>query len=116
MHPGTWENDNPRRGGQLPAPTGIVEFETLSNIVGAFKTVAARQVNQLRNVSGVPVWQRSFYDRIVRNDQELERIQHYICINPVKWVQDRDNSMGRNFQSPAKSIEDYWAEIFDINS
>jgi putative transposase len=60
----------------------MVEYEPLSNIVGAFKTMAARQVNQLRNVTGVPVWQKSFYDRIVRNDYELECIQQYIRMNP----------------------------------
>ena len=115
LHPGTWKNDNPRRGGQMPAPTGIVEFESLSNIVGAFKTTAASRVNKLRGVLGTPVWQRSFYDRIVRNDHELECIQHYIRMNPVKWVQDRDNSMGIKFYPPAKSIDDYWVEIFDVH-
>jgi putative transposase len=83
--------------------------------VGAFKTVAARQVNQLRNGTGLPVWQRSFYDRIVRNDHELGCIQHYIRMNPVKWREDRDNSVGAKFQQPAKSIDDYWIEIFDAH-
>ena len=115
LHPGTWKNDNLRRGGQLPTPTEIVEFETLSNIVGAFKTMAARQVNHLRNVSGAPVWQRSFYDRIIRNDYELECIENYIHMNPVKWAQDRDNSTGIKFHPPVKSIDDYWVEIFDTN-
>jgi putative transposase len=115
LHPGVWKNDDPRRDEQLLVPTGIVEYETLSNIVGAFKTMAARQVNQLRNVTGMPVWQRSFYDRIVRNDHELECIQNYIRMNPVKWVGDRDNSMGIKFRSPAKSINDYWIEIFEAH-
>jgi REP element-mobilizing transposase RayT len=113
LHPGKWKNDNSRRAGQLPGPTGIVEYESLSNIMGAFKTTAASRVNKLRGVVGVPVWQRSFYDRIVRNDHELERIQHYIRMNPVKWGEDRDNLIGAKFQSPAKSIDDYWVEIFD---
>jgi putative transposase len=114
LHPGTWKND-PGRDGQPPVPTGIIQYEPLSNIVGAFKTMAARQVNQFRNVTGVPVWQKSFYDRIVRNDYELDCIQHYIRMNPVKWDQDRDNLTGIKFLSPAKSIDDYWIEIFDVH-
>ncbi len=106
LHPGTWKND-PGRGGRPPTPTGIVQYETLSNIVGAFKTNASRGINQLRDTSGVSVWQRSFYDRIVRNDHELECIQKYIRNNPVKWSEDRDNCMSVRFQSPAKSIDEY---------
>ncbi len=114
LHPGTWKND-PGRDGRLPVPTGITQYEPLSNIVGAFKTMVARQVNQLRNVTGIPVWQKSFYDRIVRNEYELKCIEHYIRINPVKWVDDRDNTRGIKFLSPAKSIDDYWVEIFDAH-
>jgi REP element-mobilizing transposase RayT len=116
LHPGIWKNDNSCRHGQPPAPTGIVEYETLSNIVGAFKTNAAKGINQIRGTPGVSIWQRSFYDRIVCNDHELECIAAYIRNNPVKWTQDRDNPMGIKSHPPAKSINDYWIEIFDANA
>src|SRR5829696_2674950 len=90
IHPGTWKHDAIHRVGQLPDPTKI-KFETLSNIVGAFKTTAATRVNKLRGIVGVPVWQKSFYDRIVRNNHELNCIQEYIRYNPVKWDEDREN-------------------------
>src|SRR5512133_2325423 len=111
LHPGTWKNDNARRVGQLPDPTNA-RFETLSNIVGAFKTTAATRVNKLRGTVGMPVWQKSFYERIVRNDHELECIQEYIRNNPVKWLEDRDNPDNPQFGLPAKCIDDYWKEIF----
>jgi hypothetical protein len=110
-----WKNDNLRRVGQLPDPTKITHFETLSNIIGAFKTTAATRVNKLRGVIGTPVWQKSFYDRIVRNEHEWELIQKYILYNPAKWEKDRDNPVGSRFCSPAKSIDDYWKEIFDLH-
>ena len=113
LHPGTWKNENIRRDGQLPVSTGgNIKFETLSNIIGAFKTTAATRINKLRGLFGTPVWQRSFYDRIIRNDFELERIREYILYNPVKWAEDRDNPVSANFSSPAESINDYWNEIF----
>jgi len=115
LHPGTWKNDSIGRDGQLPISTDETKFETLSNIVGAFKTTAATRINKLRGLLGVPIWQKSFYDRIIRNEFELGRIREYIRYNPVKWAEDRDNSAGMNFGSPAKSINDYWNEIFPNN-
>jgi REP element-mobilizing transposase RayT len=114
IHPGTWKNDDNCSSGQLPTATKAPKFETISNIVGAFKTTAATRVNKLRGMIGVPVWQKSFHDRIVRNNHELECIQQYIRNNPVKWAEDRDNPSGLNFEPPAKSINDYWNEIFDL--
>jgi hypothetical protein len=63
----------------------------------------------------LPVWQKSFYDRIVRNEHKVERIQKYIQNNPIKWGADRDNPVRPKFGSPAKSIDDYWDEIFDLH-
>ena len=114
LHPGTWKNNN-RKDGQLPVPTENTKFETLSNIIGAFKMTAATRIKKLRWIAGIPVWQKSFYDRIVRNDFELESIQEYIRNNPAKWLEDRDNPISPKFNSPAKSIDDYWNEIFDLH-
>jgi REP element-mobilizing transposase RayT len=116
LHPGTWKNDDLRRVGQLPHPTEVTKYETLSNIIGAFKTTAATRINKLRGQIGAPVWQKSFYDRIVRNERELGWIQKYILNNPIKWEEDRDNPVGFRFCSTAKSIDDYWNEIFDLHT
>jgi REP element-mobilizing transposase RayT len=97
LHPGTWKHDNVCRVGQLPNPTNVIKFESLSNIIGAFKTTAATRINKLRGLVGVRVWQKSFYDRIVRNERELERIQKYILYNPMRWEADRDNPVGSGF-------------------
>jgi hypothetical protein len=89
LHPGTWKNDDFRRVGQLPVRAKVEKFENLSNIIGAFKTTAATRVNKLRGMIGIPVWQRSFHDRIIRDNRELEYIQKYIQNNPINWVEDR---------------------------
>jgi len=41
--------------------------------------------------SGVPVWQRGYHDRIIRNDRELYRIREYVANNPKLWDKDREN-------------------------
>jgi REP element-mobilizing transposase RayT len=105
LHPGTWKNDGIQRD--------AIKFETLSNIIGAFKTTAATRVNKLRGLLGTAVWQKSFYDRIIRNDREFEYVQKYIRNNPIKWAEDRDNPISPKFGISAKSIDDYWNEIFN---
>jgi len=114
LHPGTWKNDG-ICSGQLPAPTDHPKFETISNIIGAFKTTAATRINKLRRTPGLTVWQKSFHDRIIRNEHELERIREYIRNNPIRWVEDHDNPINPGFGLPAKSVDVYWNEIFDLH-
>jgi len=58
------------------------------------KTFSAKHINQLRNTPGVPVWQRNYYERIIRDESELHAIRQYIADNPAKW-EDDDNHPAR---------------------
>jgi len=60
-------------------------------VVGAFKSHSARSINAMLKRSGVPVWQRGYHDRIIRNDRELYRIREYVANNPKLWDKDREN-------------------------
>ena len=40
---------------------------------------------------GIPAWQRNFYERIIRNEDELNAIRIYIKENPLKWAEDEEN-------------------------
>ena len=62
----------------------------LSKIIGQFKMNSAKQINLSKNISGTPVWQRNYYERIIRDDDELNRVRGYIKNNPVNWKQDRN--------------------------
>jgi hypothetical protein len=42
-------------------------------------------------MSGRCVWQRNYYERVVRNDDELSRIREYVRTNPLRWESDREN-------------------------
>ena len=57
-------------------------------IVGAFKSAVARRINQERGSPGAAVWQRNYWERIIRSDRELERIRTYIAENPLRWHED----------------------------
>ena len=64
---------------------------TLSKIVGYLKMNAAKEINQFRDNPGVPVWQRNYYERVIRDEQELAMIRQYIVDNPVKWDEDENH-------------------------
>jgi REP-associated tyrosine transposase len=63
----------------------------LAAIVRTFKSVATQRINAVRGTRGATVWQRNFYEHIVRGEVELQRIREYIANNPLKWQLDREN-------------------------
>jgi putative transposase len=63
----------------------------LPKFIGWFKMNSAKQINQSRNTPGTPVWQRNYYEHIIRNEKELNKIRQYIVDNPVKWDMDENN-------------------------
>jgi REP element-mobilizing transposase RayT len=76
--------------GLKPAPT-IGQTHGLSEIVRALKTFSARKINKIRNVPGVPVWQRNYHEHIIRNEIEFHNITQYIINNPINWNNDEEN-------------------------
>ncbi len=59
-------------------------------IIGQFKSITAKRINTLRNVPGQPVWQRNYYERIIRDERALNAIRRYILNNPANWTKDAD--------------------------
>lgn len=81
---------------QTPASSGPARIADrrrmlLSKIIGRFKMLSAKQINILRETPGEPVWQRNYYEHIIRNDESLNHIRQYILDNPARWAGDRDN-------------------------
>jgi putative transposase len=75
----------------LPRRPCGVAAGSLGAIVGNFKSVAARRINRLRHTPGMPVWQRNYYEHIVRNERALKAIRQYIVDNPDRWMWDTYN-------------------------
>ncbi len=63
----------------------------MPKIIGKFKMLSAKEINILLNNSGNPMWQRNYYDHIIRNDEALSKIREYIITNPERWERDRNN-------------------------
>lgn len=64
----------------------------LAKIIGRFKMNSAKRINEIRNLPGIPVWQRNYYEHIIRNEKELSRIRKYIFNNPARWSLDEENT------------------------
>ncbi len=59
--------------------------------IGAYKSSVARLINNLRHTRGAPVWQRNYYEHVIRNDDDLNQTRRYIQSNPLHWQTDQDD-------------------------
>jgi len=80
-------------GSEIGQPRGVAPTLSLPDVVHRFKTMTTK-----RYVDGVErcawprfngkLWQRNYYEHIIRNDADLNRIRAYIENNPARWAQD----------------------------
>ena len=81
----------PWGGAASSAPTGSAST-TLGKVLRVFKSISAIGVNRLLSRSGQSLWQRSYYEHVIRGEESLNRIREYISTNPLRWQLDRENS------------------------
>lgn len=65
--------------------------KSLGSLVAGFKSAVTKRINALRQNPGAPVWQRNYYEHIIRDEESLNRIREYIVHNPLQWALDREN-------------------------
>ncbi|WP_306547897.1 transposase [Desulfobulbus sp.] len=73
-------NATNRRGERAP--------KSLGALIAGFKSAATKRINQMRQTPGPPIWQRNYWEHIVRNEKDLHEIRQYICNNPMSWAMD----------------------------
>jgi REP element-mobilizing transposase RayT len=66
---------------------GQPQSDSLGTVIGAFKSAVTKEIGRQRS-NKTEVWQRGFYDHIIRNDHDLELQRQYIRDNPAKWEED----------------------------
>ena len=69
-----------------PAPTGAIHdgarVSGIPQIISTLKTMASKRI-------GESIWQRGYYDHIIRTDEELQAVRRYIESNPQKWLETK---------------------------
>ena len=101
-------NDDNRRGTLQSAPTimqraptimqrtptieqfGKPTSDSIPTIIRLLKSATTKRINEYRNTPAVPVWQRNYYEHIIRNETELQQIRQYIANNPINWENDEN--------------------------
>ena len=78
----------PQENGRETLP---LQKHTLGQIMGYFKYQSTKRINEIRDNPGCPVWQRNFYEHVIRNEEELNGVRQYIIDNPLKWELDEEN-------------------------
>ena len=77
----------PTVGARSPRP--LDNSPSLGKIVAYFKYQSTKHINQHHNTPGTRIWQRNYYDHVIRDDTDLQRIRQYIQDNPMKWALDQ---------------------------
>jgi REP element-mobilizing transposase RayT len=95
------ENDGDCVGARRRRAPTVEQFAkpvvgSIPTIIRAYKSAVTNRINQSRGTPGAPVWQRNYYEHIIRNDGDYSRIREYIRDNPVQWESDVENRLFNN--------------------
>jgi REP element-mobilizing transposase RayT len=63
---------------------------TLGQIIRTVKAASTHRIRQTRDLD--IVWQRNYYEHVIRDEESLKRIRQYISDNPLRWELDPENS------------------------
>jgi len=66
---------------------------SLGAFMAGFKSSTTKQINIMRTTPGIPVWQRNYYEHVIRTDDELNKTREYIINNPMQWELDEENPL-----------------------
>jgi putative transposase len=77
------------RNGHRPFPTDNIKKHGLPDVMRGFKTFSSHCINATKP-DVIFRWQKSYYDHIIRDEEEMKRIRQYIQLNPLNWETDRD--------------------------
>jgi REP element-mobilizing transposase RayT len=84
-------NASPVQNGVSPGRPRGPQGRSIASIIGSFKSAVTKRINEIRMTPGASVWQRNYYEHIIRDDESLNRIREYIANNPLQWEFDREN-------------------------
>ena len=79
---GTLKQGTLKQGAMNRAPT-------VGNIIRAFKARCTYAINTINESAGAPIWQRNYYEHVIRNEESYLKIAEYIQTNPLRWQNDR---------------------------
>ena len=67
---------------------------SLASVIASFKSAVTKRINIARNTPGVSVWQRNYYERVIRDEYHLEKTRIYVRDNPAAWDHQKNKITG----------------------
>jgi len=95
------KNISPLHHNSLPSQQSAVPRGTIGSIVRGFKIGVTKWFRE--NIPNAVVWQRNYYEHVIRSEASLNRIRQYILDNPAQWAFDRENP-----SATVKEPENVW--------
>ncbi len=113
------EGKPPAKGDRPVASTGP-QPKSVGAVVAGFKSAVTKRINAIRQTPGRPVWQRNYWEHVIRNEWEVNRIRQYVADNPCQWEWDalhpsREEISFSSLTAPTKTAEpgaDYGSEFW----
>jgi REP element-mobilizing transposase RayT len=65
--------------------------QSLGSLIAGFKRASAKRINAARGTPGIAVWQRNYFERVIRDDDGLRKAREYIVNNLLRWELDHEN-------------------------
>jgi REP element-mobilizing transposase RayT len=63
---------------------------SIPTVIRAYKSAVTKRIHELHLESSTPVWQRNYYEHVIRGEDDLNSIREYIRFNPQKWADDEE--------------------------
>jgi len=102
-----------RKGTARRAPTverfGKPVPNSIPSIIRSLKSAATKRINQYYHTPGQSIWQRNYYEHVIRDEKELNRIRRYVINNPAKWTYDIENRNGL----PIDENRKFWSKFLN---
>ena len=99
--------DQPVRATRRVAPTEITsgpQPDSIGAIIAQYKSIVTKRDNQLKHMKRCRVWQRNYWEHVVRNERTLEAVRRYIIQNSTRWDVDRYNANAGELDPLAKEL------------
>ena len=88
--------------GGSPSPSGPSKH-SLGAFIAGFKSAITQRVNNKRGTPAARIWQRNYYEHVIRDEESLNRIREYILNNPSQWDLDPENPTAGSFREQMSS-------------
>jgi len=72
------------------SPLHGIGSKSVGSLIAGFKSTVTKRINEIRKTPGFPVWQRNYYEHVIRNENDLNDIRQYIKYNPLNWETDKE--------------------------